>query len=129
MSPRRGFSLLETVVAGSLLALVMLLLFNLFPSSMLALRQGEQQIQADAVAQSALDQVRSEGYGKLQPGEVRRLQPVRRGSLVYTPTLEVFQVADADPNLLKGLRTTVSWQERGESRQVVHEIWIHGLAR
>ncbi|MHB2019229.1 MAG: type IV pilus modification PilV family protein [Candidatus Xenobia bacterium] len=62
---RQGFSLIEVIFAASLLSLVMLMMFNLYPSSLLTIRQAEHRLEATALAQSILEQYRAGPFSTL----------------------------------------------------------------
>ena len=57
---RSGLSLLETVVALFLLSAVLLLVANLFPSSLACVSRSDQNVRADEIAQSYLDLYQSD---------------------------------------------------------------------
>jgi type II secretory pathway pseudopilin PulG len=85
---RQGFSLLEMVVACSLMALVLPLLFNLFPTSLRAMRRSETLQQAVTLATYRMDEaaVTSHVVG------VDLNQNVTLGSSVYQVTREYYNV-------------------------------------
>lgn len=122
----RAFSLAEVIFSSVLALLLCLAVLSAFPTSLWAVTQSENIIQADQLAQSTLDQAQARPFSQLTPGAEPPLQ-VMVGAQVFERTLEVFQVPDSRPELLKGLRVTVSWEERGGRRQAVHELWISGL--
>lgn len=80
--PGRGFSLVEVIFAASLLSLVMLMMFNLYPSSLLTIRQAEHRLQATAKAQAILEQDRAGSFTVLQSATASPTQAL----FVLTPT-------------------------------------------
>ncbi|HEY4002563.1 MAG TPA: prepilin-type N-terminal cleavage/methylation domain-containing protein [Candidatus Xenobia bacterium] len=56
---RRGFSLAEIIFAMSLFSLVVLGLFQLYPTSLLTIRQSEHRMQANSLALGTLDSYRA----------------------------------------------------------------------
>lgn len=123
----RGLSLLETILSTALLAGVMLLLFNLYPAAALAVRRGQDQLVADNLAQTLLDQKRAEGFQQLKIGTETGL-PVTENGRIYSSLIEVFDV-DGNPDLLKGVRVIVSWPGFTGSQTSVHEMYLVNLER
>jgi len=62
---QKALSLIETILAASVLSMVMMILFNLYPSSMLAVRKAEHRLQATAMAQSLLEFVRAQSFNNV----------------------------------------------------------------
>lgn len=62
---RRGFSLIETIFAASILSIVLMVLFNLYPSSLLAVRRAEHRLEATTLAQSILESKRAMPFSQL----------------------------------------------------------------
>ncbi|MBI3925301.1 MAG: hypothetical protein HY319_07170 [Armatimonadetes bacterium] len=120
--------MLETILAGFLLISAVLLISNLYPTAILAVRQAEHRIQANALAQTILDEQRAAGFAGLALGTATDLPARTIDSVVYRPRLEVFEV-DADPEIVKGLRVNIEWDFRGKTRGVAYEIWIHDIPR
>jgi len=119
-------SLAEVIFSGILALVLCLAVLSAFPTSLWAVTQSENLIQADQLAQSALDKAQARPFAELELG-VESPEQVHIGAQVFERRLEIFEVPEARPELLKGLRVTVSWEERGGRRQVVHELWISGL--
>lgn len=67
---RRGVTLLESIFSALLLAFVLIAVVELFPASTLALHRADAEIQAGALAYSALDKWRAAGWSRptLSPG-------------------------------------------------------------
>lgn len=121
---RAGFSLAETVLSIFLLSLVVILLVNLYPTSMLTVRQGENRFQAEQIAASELARLQSESFDDLVVGSAQDLDPVFHESLRFDRRVEVFEVPPNSDEHLKGVRVTVSWKERNEVRQVSQELYV-----
>lgn len=81
---RRGFSLLEVVVALALAALVLPLVLDLLPTSALALKRAEDLQAATGLATRALDEMRADP----KPGQAR----VEINDTRFTVVREVFEV-------------------------------------
>ncbi len=126
---RAGFSLIETVVAIFLLSLLTVVLLNLYPSSVLAVRRAEQIQTADSLAQSVLSQAASRPFSSLLVGANEALPETEVGGQTYQATLSIRAVAGADVETLKALQVTVRWSERNKSREVSHEIWVPRIQR
>lgn len=127
MTRKRGFTLLETIMATMLLAGCMLLLFNLYPASALAVRRSQDRMQADAVAQSLLAELRAQPFSALTLGQTAE-PDVTVGSTVYHRSVEVFGPGD-DPTLLKGIRVTVEWEWVRGKESMTHELYRVNLEK
>ncbi|HXE73734.1 MAG TPA: hypothetical protein VNO81_13815 [Candidatus Nitrosotenuis sp.] len=121
----RGLSLAETILAGFVLSILMIAMFDIFPASAVAVRRAELQLQADAIAQKYLETWRSKDFADLATGPV---SPPPEEELykdvVFRPAVEVFTVPGASADYLKGVRVSVSWQYREKTFQITHEAWI-----
>ncbi len=121
-------TLMETVVSCFVLCLVMLALFNLFPSSMYALKRGECQILAEQEAQTWVEIYRAESFDSLTPGGAPITLPTRSvNGVVYNPVLSIFTPAGTRADLVKGLRVTVSWTFQSVTRNIQREVWVSKL--
>ncbi|MEW6280461.1 MAG: hypothetical protein AB1758_17675 [Candidatus Eremiobacterota bacterium] len=125
---RRGLTLMETVVSCFVLALVLIALFNIFPTSMYALKQGENQIVADQMAQSVLEVYRADSFEFLDAnlGTVT-LADQKLGGVTFRSDLEIFNPPGTRDDLVKGLRVTVNWTFQGKIRNVVRETWVSAV--
>lgn len=119
---------METVISIFLVSMLMILLLNLYPGSVLAVRQAEQIQRADRLAQSLLADGLARPFGSLVVGTVEPMSAVVASGISFNRQLEVVAV-DGDVNLIKGLRATVSWDDRGRQRRVVHEVWVPKIPR
>ncbi|MBI3929335.1 MAG: hypothetical protein HY319_27560 [Armatimonadetes bacterium] len=126
---QRGSTLLETIMALALLALVVMLLANLYPTSVLGARQAEDRVEADLLAQSLLSEQMSRPFDELVVGTATDLDPVSSRGTHYQNRLEVFQAGGRGTDYLKGLRITVRWTHGEQEREVVHEVWLADLPR
>ncbi|MFN8607052.1 MAG: type II secretion system protein [Vulcanimicrobiota bacterium] len=121
----RGFSLLETTLATALLCAVSLFLFNLYPASAMSVRQAQDQLVAESLAQSILEERRSQPFSSLVLGKTALTSVVYAGNSYY-PELQVFSPGD-DVEALKGLRVTVSWRTPRGPRSQQYELLVANL--
>ncbi|MBI3928912.1 MAG: type II secretion system protein [Armatimonadetes bacterium] len=124
----RGFSLLEMILALTLVLTVVMMVLNLLPSSRATVVRSEHQLQADNLAQTVLAEQMAMPFSALVLGE-HPLDARSIGGATFTPSLEIFQVDGRDTLRLKGLRVTVAWSERTVPRSVVHEVWVPNVSR
>lgn len=128
MSRRRGFSVLESVVAICLLALVMVCLFTLYPVTGLSVTESRQSLEAQSLADSMLEQLQAESFSSVALG-VSDWSPVTRNGVEYSRHLEVFPVQGRDPDFLRAVEVRVSWKSATRSRQIVREQWLSSVGR
>lgn len=124
-----GLSLLEVVVATSLLSLVAILVLNLFPSVILGMHRSHLANQAERVAHSELSRARLASFTSHIVGSVTTLPVVRVNGVEFTPELRVEAPSQGAPQRLKVLKVVVSWSERGRDHQVTREVWVSRVQR
>lgn len=124
---RSGLTLVETILALSLLSVLLILLLNLFPTSLRAVRQSEQRLLATGLARSLLEEQTARPFASLTPGPLPALPERTLEKTSFQPALEIFQPPDSDPRYLRGIRATVSWLEGGRDNEVVQEVWVSSV--
>jgi type II secretory pathway pseudopilin PulG len=105
MSPRRAFTMVETVVGMTLIVLVMVVGINLLPYSLRAMSMGEQKVQAANLAQSLLEEKSTTDFDDLLTTD---LPDVDLNGTLYRVHLEV---ATPKP-MLKRVTLRVRWTYR-----------------
>ncbi|MCW5867666.1 MAG: hypothetical protein KIS61_10415 [Candidatus Eremiobacteraeota bacterium] len=120
---RRAFTLVENLLAFTLISLVLILLLNLFPSSMATVRKSEQRYKALTLAGNRLEEQTAMPFSKLVLDSSEH-HPVDD----YQVQTEVLAIDGEDKAWLKLIRVTVSWKYRDQSRKVVRETRVHRLA-
>lgn len=118
---------METVVSCFVLCLVMVALFNLFPSSMYALKRGECQILAEQEAQSWIEIYRAENFDLINLGGPTDLPTRAVNGVVYRPRLTVSTPPSTRADLVKSLRVEVSWTFQSQTRSITRELWVSKL--
>ena len=124
---KRGLSLVETIFSLALLALVLIVVLNLFPSSMATVRVAEQRYRAETLAASVLDDQVSQPFSSLTVGLSQDLAASIYDQVAYRPHLDISAAGTEDPNYLKSVKITVQWTYRGQPRAVIRELWIHHM--
>lgn len=112
---RRGLSLLEVVVSFAVLLTVSVFIFQLVPSSVLAIRQGEIRLEANNLARTLLEENRSKGFSVLQGkvGQVLYAHEHLSGTGVTFKSEVLVRPADtADTKRCLDLAVAVRWQFR-----------------
>lgn len=113
-----AFTLVETILAASILLLAGLLVVDLLPSSWLAVRGAEQRLVAGNLAQSLLEEQRAIPVRDLVP----RTRLLRVGAMDYTATLEVAPAAGSPR--LRALTARASWSTRRGRQEVVRTTTV-----
>jgi hypothetical protein len=127
MNPRRGLSLSETMFSLAFLGLVMIVILNIFPTSMASVRSAEYRSQADSIAQTCLERHLYTRFADLPVGLSKDLKTESLAPIDYSVHLDVLK-ADGDEQYLRRLRVTVRWEFKGVHREVVRETLTHRLA-
>lgn len=125
---QRGLSLAETAISAVILALVALVLLNLFPDSMALVSRSRQESLALYAAQNALEAAAAEPFDRLELGsfeiEPSKLPNGCSGEVV------VSEVDGVPSTRIKSLRATVSFRTRsGRERKVSGELYVHAVRR
>lgn len=121
---RRGLSLLETVLSFCIVALMVVMIFSLYPAAMSTVRLSGQKLQADALADSLLEQYQAAPFDSLAPGSEPSLPPVDGQGTRFQPVVQFEEVSDpeVDAGLLRRIRVSVSWTEHGMTRARIREV-------
>ncbi|MHB2020019.1 MAG: type IV pilus modification PilV family protein [Candidatus Xenobia bacterium] len=98
---RRGFNLIEVMVASFILSLIFLALLDLLPTSLLSLKHAEKQMAADTIGASVLDEMRDVPFAQITPG------PLPPDRVVDDVSYHVFLQTQPVNTLV----VRVSWQE------------------
>ena len=120
--------MVETVFCISLVAVVLMLIFNLFPTSSIAVHRARQQLQASTMAQSQMEALRSHSFQEFKAGKLAPLKSRVEG-VDYTLSSEVYAIPGEDPGRLLGLRATASWSDQGRLHEVSQEAYYARIPR
>ena len=125
---RRALSLVETVIATSMVAVAILAVLALCPTSKAVSRQAEVRLAADNLAQALLEERRLLRLAQLQPRGSTPLPPVSGpGSVELAPFLEVRATG---PGLrAREIRVTVRWTAFGREGSLTHATVLTPLHR
>lgn len=136
----RGLSLLEVVLSASLIGLIFIFLLNIFPASMLGVRQAEHRLAAQAQAQRLLDEASARGFDRLgvngdytasNPGPFAGIIDDQKSEdgVVLSSRVVVSDVNPIPRNRLARVRVLVTWTERERPQVVTREIQVSALRR
>lgn len=117
---RRGFSLVEVVVAVFLLAMAVLMFGAFYPTASRTSRMSGNHSQAISEVQHKVDQLRAVGYGRLNYTEL-----VAAGIIDATPTTQPYRFTTVDglTDLLPAAVGTISISDAGtDLRQVTVRV-------
>lgn len=124
----RGFSLLEVLVAFTILALLLVALFDVFGGGMRAARAGESYTRAVVVAQSKLAELAADGA--LEVGEYEgEVDGGFRWHAAISEYTDAALPAEELPMRPLALRVEVSWSEGDRTRRVRLATLVLGSAR
>ena len=125
---RSGVQLVELIVAMAILAVIFLFVLNLLPLSQLAVHTTNEQLSAETLAHSVLEELRGGGIGTLAVGETR-LEPTQIGNTEFERRYVVSDVPNADSELVKMVMVTIQWQRDSETKVFELDSYISGLQR
>jgi type II secretory pathway pseudopilin PulG len=126
MKRRRALALtlLELVVSFSLLAMIITVVLELLPGSLISLHHSQSRFAAANVAQNQVNYICSRSFGSNSVGTSRDLTDEVLDKMTYHVHLDVLAVAGQDPATIRLVRITVSWYEKNQTLQVVRERQI-----
>lgn len=125
MQRSRGVTLAESVLAIFLLALTVVLVFNLYTRSMATLRVSAQKLQADAIAQSILEDQMARKFVELEVNGPTVLPLLDGKGTRFEPTVEIFNMTEppgVDTTLIKRIKVTVRWKDRTREYTLIREM-------
>lgn len=125
----KGFTLIETIYSTLLLSFIVITICNLYPSSFVAIKRGEGTLQADALAQNILEEVRSRPFPNLTTGPVTGFGPVVYGNTEYTPTVNLSTVPQASDKFVLACNVSVTWKLQNQIKSVHHANYICNVRR
>lgn len=128
MKRSRGFKLLEVMVATSIFFIVSIVFLNLLPASFWATKKADNVMTAHAVAASKLEALRSAPFSELVLGSTTQEAEVRNGT-EFSLTIEIGEVSGRDPDLLKDVVVTLTWNERSGAKTARVQTYITAVKR
>lgn len=148
MRKPRAFTLIETIFSTLFIGVTVLAIVNLFPGAYLSIRQGECQTQADILAASIIDDLRSLrlsricddlGAGGLYTNPDPLYQPTTIDGVVYTPVVTcepidaslgagLFPAGMPDPRDVSRFTITVNYRVGSSLKRVTHETVLHRMS-
>ena len=123
MRAGRGFSLGEVLVAGALLALLVMVVVNLLPTTVVALRQSSQRQQAYTLTQDALEAAAARPFNSLATGALN-LEEIQ----VPTPfqmEVVISEVTGYPAAHLKRASARATWTTRTGEQSLTQEAYLH----
>lgn len=130
-NPRRrdslGLAIAESLIGIFLVALLLIALFNLFPTTIAANRQGSQKLKAVNLAQSTLSEWRVKPFEQLLVGESENLPEKNVDNVRFHQRISVKAPDFGDSDNLKVLEVMVMWKVGNHNRSIVETLWVHRL--
>jgi prepilin-type N-terminal cleavage/methylation domain-containing protein len=120
---RGGFSLVELIIATTLLGFLLVVLFSIYPNSIIAVKHAEHRLKAAHLAQSILEQKRAGPFIELDKA-ITALNIPAADQAIYTPAFECYSVPDTDPSKLKKVRVVVFWREKNREYSIYKECYV-----
>lgn len=114
---------MEIVVSLAILGLIVGLVLNIFPGSIIATRSAGEQIDAENLAQSFIEESRSVAFSSLSPGTTNMASPDPR----FQVERVIFVPPGADADQTLGVRVTVRWESKNKQRELVREMWLSSV--
>lgn len=124
----RGFSLVEVVLSFCLLTVVLMLVFNLFPTSAVAIERARMETQANSMAQARLESARLKPFKELTVGS-NVSEVVKEGADQFEIVQSVNKVAGESQDRLVSVKVTVDWEYRKRRHQSIQEAYVFRLQR
>jgi len=128
----RGFSLIETVVSSTLLAVAAIVALGALPTLTITSNRARFRVNALQLSQSLLEKQRAAPWPaiNLWPHQQTLADQVMPGTgVVFQPTLEIQKVAGYDPEQLRKVLISVKWKERDRWQTVQQETLVSHVPR
>ena len=121
---KKGFSLIELMVAVVILAIVVLGIFLAFSSAWMGMAEGRDITVATNYARGEMEAIKNKPFETLSNGETPHDY---KGKFSISTNIMNEIIEDVERNDLKRVITTVSWENRkGKNREVKLEMLIYG---
>jgi len=117
-------SLIEVIFAATFLCLIFMAMINILPLATFAIKRTEHRINASAIAQSKLEEIRAKPFSQIdsQPATAKVKGP---DETEYTVKYEAPAMETGiDATKLRRIVVTVSWKEREITLSVTREIYL-----
>jgi len=118
-----GLSIAETVVAASLLCLLLIGVLNLLPSALTTVGYIQQRQAAAILAQDALNVVASRPFDTLNIGSQDTSEITVPTNMTLTVTIS--EVAGYSSDFLKAVTAEVSFEYRGNLKTIKQDLYVH----
>ena len=118
--------MMESILGSFILWFVVLSIALLFQGSIFVMERASCSVQAETLAEAAIDNLRAKGFKALTVG-TNTLPEQTVDGMVYKTVVEVFVIADEPTDSqdnLRGIRSTVNWNLRGRNMTMVRESWM-----
>lgn len=118
--------MMESILGSFILWFVVLSIALLFQGSIFVMERASCSVQAETLAEAAIDNLRAKGFKALTVG-TNTLPDQTVDGMVYKTVVEVFVIADEPTDSqdnLRGIRSTVNWNLRGREMTMVRESWM-----
>lgn len=119
----RAFTIAEVVVAGALLGFLLIAVLNLFPAALTTTEASRYRREANLLAQNTVDFFVAQGFSQLTLGT--QDASVITSSDLFQLQVDVSRVDGYSLEFLKRISCEVSWQYRGQKREVSLESYVH----
>ncbi len=120
---RRGFSLVETIVAIGLILGTLFVVVDVIPNALFLVRGRERQETAERLARSLLEEQSRQAFSQLTPGSDQALPDQILAGLTYHSHLKVDAVGQEPTSTLVCLRIEVEWDYHDTHHQVVRQLY------
>jgi Tfp pilus assembly protein PilV len=120
----QGFSVIEVMFAFALLGFILIVLFSLFPTTIMAVRHAEHRLKAVNIAQSLLEQKRAGSFSQLADIPLLTDTADPDNGFIFHTDYQTFTVAGASPQNLIGIRAIVTWREKNREYSVKKEQYV-----
>lgn len=125
---KRGLTLIETVVAATMLSLALLAIMTIIPSTNAIARQAEIRLQADNLAQSLLEKQRLRPFADLAPQPPTDLAVVKLQSFPdLQPSLEIRSAGAG--GRAREIRVAVRWVAFNRPSQLTRATVVTAMRR
>jgi hypothetical protein len=127
-----GVTLAELVITVTLFGFIIMLLFNLYPSSIGALKHAQLLFESSGLAQSKLEEIRRQPFTVLDnpPGPINdAFSDGTTYQLKYDKIDMKLLDSTINTDMLKGIRITISWKERSNEYKIFKDLYISKIQR
>lgn len=115
-----GLTLIEMIITTTLLGMILLFLFTIYPNAVMAIRSGEHRLKAANIAQSMLEKKMAVPFYDIDTPLTEKNVTGEDGT-AYALSCETLPIPDTNTQRIRRIKVTVTWEEQRRQCSIFKE--------